>query len=273
MSKDVSRLSILIAGYGIVGKNIHKFLLSRKDYVDMEIVTYDIDKTSGADVTHVENHFDYAFICVDTPMKSNGEADMSQVINVLTTLRDKVDMFILKSTIPVGSTRWLHDMLNIDIVFSPEYFGRTVHANLNTQAFEILGGPSKTVNKIASLYQKLYTGATQFFYVSYEEAEMVKYMENSFLATKVTFCNDFYRLCEALENVEYNKVREMFVADSRVNPSHTFIYPETPYYNSHCLNKDVPAIVSTAKELGINTLLDQVVKLNDLRKKENSLHI
>lgn len=72
-------------------------------------------------------------------------------------------------------------------------------------------------------------------------AELVKYMENSYLATKVTFCNAFYRIAEHY-NINYEDVRELVTLDPRIDASHTFVYRDHPYYDSHCLNKDVRAI-------------------------------
>ena len=66
-------------------------------------------------------------------------------------------------------------------------------------------------------------------------------MSNSFLATKVSFCNQFYNLCQKY-NVSYEELRELFTLDERVNNSHTFVYKNKPYWNTHCLNKDVSYI-------------------------------
>ena len=41
--------------------------------------------------------------------------------------------------------------------------------------------------------------------------------------------------------MEYEDVRNIFIKDSRINASLTFVYEETPYYDSHCFNKDIPA--------------------------------
>ena len=63
-------------------------------------------------------------------------------------------------------------------------------------------------------------------------------MENSYLATKVSFCQQFYNLAEQI-GVDYEELRELFILDPRVNPSHTFVYRDKPYWDTVCLNKDV----------------------------------
>lgn len=87
-------------------------------------------------------------------------------------------------------------------------------------------------------------------------------MENSFLATKVSFCQAFYNICEDI-GIEYDELRELFILDPRINPAHTFVYKDTSYWDSHCLNKDVPAI---AEQFNVE-LLKKVIEFNNNQKK------
>ena len=87
---------------------------------------------------------------------------------------------------------------------------------------------------------------------------MAKFMENAWLAAKVSFCNQFYRACKQ-EGIHYEELRELFVLDPRVNPSHTFVYEKKPYWDSHCLNKDVPAV---AYQYDMQLLKD-IIKFNE----------
>jgi UDP-glucose 6-dehydrogenase len=90
-------------------------------------------------------------------------------------------------------------------------------------------------------------------------------MENSYLAMKVSFCNQFFDIAEHA-GVNYEELRELFIMDPRVNPSHTFVYRDKPYWDSHCLNKDVPAI---AEEYDA-TLLKSLIEYNNSRKYSES---
>lgn len=83
-------------------------------------------------------------------------------------------------------------------------------------------------------------------------------MENSFLAMKVSFCVQFFKIAQEI-GVDYEQMREIFVADPRINPSHTFVYADTPYWSSHCLNKDVTAIAATHYA----PLLDSIIEFNE----------
>lgn len=74
-------------------------------------------------------------------------------------------------------------------------------------------------------------------------------MENSYLAAKVTFCNEFYEIASALD-VDYNELRELWLADSRIEKTHTFVYPDERGFGGKCLPKDVSAIFMWMKKSG-----------------------
>ena len=84
-------------------------------------------------------------------------------------------------------------------------------------------------------------------------------MENCWIATKVTFCNEFADIAKKFD-ISYSELRECWIADKRVSPSHTLVYPEQPFYNSHCLNKDIPALIYMCEQEGIETPLIKAVK-------------
>lgn len=83
---------------------------------------------------------------------------------------------------------------------------------------------------------------------------------------KVSFCIEFYNIAEKL-GVNYEDLRELFILDPRVNPAHTFVYRDHPYYDSHCLNKDIPAIA----EFSNSEFLQYIIDNNERAKKEVKL--
>ena len=87
-------------------------------------------------------------------------------------------------------------------------------------------------------------------------------MENCFLATKVTFCNEFAEIAKEF-GICYEQLREIFIMDERVGSSHTFVFNDQPYYDSICLNKDIPALI---KQSSNALLMTQVNDINNLRK-------
>ena len=111
--------------------------------------------------------------------------------------------------------------------------------------------------KVQQLLQNVYDGRHVFRIVDSKTAELAKYMENAFLATKVSFCGQFWLIANEI-GVNYEELRECFVLDPRAGKSHTFVYDDKPYWQSHCLDKDVPAVAENYKA----RLLQSVVEFN-----------
>ena len=242
--------SVLIIGYGIVGHNLEKELNDLKPDI--------VDKYKPQFNTMKPIHYDIGFICVDTPL-NNGELNISEVENCIKEY--DCEIYCIKSTCPVGTVEYIKNITNKKIVFSPEYYGSTKHCSNYKFDFTILGGDKEDCQEIIQILLPCYDGRHQFKIVEPKLAELVKFMENSFLATKVSFCHSFFNVCEEL-GLSYEELRELFILDPRVNPSHTFVYKDTPYWDSHCLNKDVPSI---ANQFNMK-LIKNVIDFNDKQK-------
>ena len=219
------------------------------------------------------NKCDVAFICVPTPANDDGSCDVSIVDDILN--RVNTDLIILRSTVPIFYTETKVKELNKKIVFQPEYYGETVDhpfAKLQDRKWLTLGGEEEAVNKAIEVYQTVYNSNIQIIQVKSREAELAKYMENSFLATKVIFCNEFYDIAEKLD-INYNKVREAFAIDPRIGYSHTFVYKNNRGYKGSCLPKDISSIRYQAKQNNIDTtLLNAVVNKNKTYEEINEEH-
>lgn len=258
--------NVLICGNGIVGKNIHSIFPWADLYdLDDNEKNYYIINGERVDAECYCKRYQFAFICVPTPPKNDtGKCDTSFVEDVLSKV--DAEVYIIKSTVPPGTTERLSKEFAKRIIFSPEYQGNTQHANIEYN-FVILGGNKLTTAAVAQLYQYAYTAGIKIHFTDSITAELCKYMENSFLATKVVFCNEFYRIAKNL-GVQYEELRELFVADPRVNPSHTFVYSEYPYYDSKCFNKDLPALYAEMAERGYAPeLLKMIWQRNEDFKK------
>lgn len=143
------------------------------------------------------NQCDVVFVCVPTPMKEDGSCDVSIVESVLKWVNATV--IVLRSTVPVGFTETQSKKLNKKIVFQPEYYGETVahpFADLRYRQWITLGGNSEDIELVVEAYQTVYTSEVLINIVDAKTAELAKYMENCYLAAKVTFCNEFYDLAK-----------------------------------------------------------------------------
>ena len=250
--------NILIIGYGVVGKNLEK---------ELEKLSPDIlDKYKPEANRLSHSHYDIAFICVNTPFSKENHCDYSEVVNAINENKDRMKeegIFVIKSTILPGTTDKIKEETNQKVIFSPEYYGETQHNKNYNFDFTILGGDKEHCIKAIQVLQEVYDGRNRFRITDSKTAELVKYMENAWLATKVSFCSQFFEIAQK-EGVIYEELRELFILDPRVNPSHTFISRDHPYWESHCLDKDVPAIALSEDA----ELLKAVIEFNENKKME-----
>lgn len=254
-------IKILICGYGNIGKHIKKEFEKLSD----SIVIYDKYKEPYNNHALLNENYDYAFVCVPTEMNEDGSANTIEVEWIVDKLN--AETIIIRSAIPVGTCE---KMGKENVVISPEYYGTTQHS-LDSPNFAILGGNRDYASKVVQLYSKVKNGSFRFIFTDYKTAELAKYMENCWLATKVTFCNEFASIAERF-GINYEELRECFIADERVNPSHTFVYKDKPYYDSHCLNKDIPALISFCENNGIQSdLMKSVHNINQKKKTQNNI--
>jgi len=215
------------------------------------------------------------FICVPTPMRSDGTCDLSIVESVVMEAdqaaadveawhrsQESYDgtpfarrVLVIKSTIPPGTTKRLNDKCKHTIVcFNPEFLTeRTYIDDFKNQDRIILGGPHEGTAVLKQLYQKTYPNVPTTK-TSSTIAEMIKYVTNCFLATKVSFANEIAQICDKLD-IDYDKVVEYATKDKRLGTSHWAV----PGHDGHlgfggsCFCKDINALMSLAKELGVKT--------------------
>ena len=94
-------------------------------------------------------------------------------------------------------------------------------------------------------------------------AALTKYMENNFFAMKVTFCNEWYDIAKQY-GVDYNELRECWLADTRINRNHTLVFPKDRGYGGKCFPKDVKGIIKDVEKLGYSAdLMKSVDNVNE----------
>ena len=245
---------VSVIGYGHVGTIMNELF--------PDAVIYDEPK--GIGTREEVNNCDFAFVCVPTPKAEDGSCDTSIVDDVLSWLEPK-KCIILRSTVPVGYTDWKSVTLNKHIIFQPEYYGETprhIFADPHNRSWITLGGIEQDTVEVAKLYQKVFTSELIINQVDSDTAELAKYMENCFYAVKVTFCNQFYDYANAV-GIDYNKLRETWLLDPRINRSHTFVYEDNRGYGGSCLPKDMAAMIKLGDDDGVDmSLLKAVEEIN-----------
>ena len=240
--------SIGIIGQGFVGNAIYQKF---KNY--FSVLTYDLDKSKRTTETLVEvvKASNVVFVCVPTPMKrSDGSCDISIVHSVLKEINsiDKDVVVVIKSTIPPTTTeKFNNEFKNITIVFNPEFL---TEANAVQDSKIILGGPRNGTTLLKQIYGLVFP-STPIIKTGSTHAEMVKYFTNTFLATKVSFANEMYEICNKLD-LDYDKVIEYATYDARLGKSHWSVPgPDGDLgFGGHCFPKDLSAILRLAEDLG-----------------------
>lgn len=252
-------MKIAIIGMGHVGKNMRDLFAPHAG-----LVTF--DQADGTDYPHGElSSCDFAVVCVDTPPGPGGEGDITNVTDAVSRL--PVDRILLKSTVPPGTTDLLSDTTGKQICFSPEYVGESSYYNpyctdAASVPFVVLGGPPEIRRWFIDALLPVLGPVKTYFQCTAVEAEIIKYMENSFFATKIAFVNEFWEICRRL-GADFHSVREGWLLDPRVEPSHTAVFAEQRGFGGKCLPKDLSAIVAAARQAGyVPALLEQVITSN-----------
>jgi UDPglucose 6-dehydrogenase len=202
---------------------------------------------------------DFIFVALPTPMKENGEQDISYIENFFSNigLYNTDAVFILKSTVLPGTTKQLIDKHKFNIVFCPEFLTeKTAKLDMLTQSRIVIGGNAQHTEKVLELFKARF-GQKHYVLTDSTTAEFIKYMANTFLAVKVSVVNEFYRMSEAL-GADWNKALEGFVSDPRIGNSHTQVpgHDGKLGFGGTCFPKDINALITMGKELGVdmNTL-------------------
>ena len=262
-----------IIGQGFVGNAVYQKF---KNYYD--VLTYDLDD-SKCNSTFRKLSRDCAtiFICLPTPMDEGGRCNVSIVELELVGLNshniERKKNIVIKSTVSPGTTeRWNRQYKNLNIVFNPEFLTeRNAVDDYENQKRIILGGPRPTTTEIKQIFSKVFPKA-HIIKTDSTHAEMVKYLTNSFLATKVSFANEMYQICEGLD-VDYDKVIEYATQDERLGDSHWNVPgPDGDFgYGGHCFPKDVKALMVVAEDMDIIPLMLAAtdVKNNEVRKNRD----
>jgi UDPglucose 6-dehydrogenase len=254
-------MDIGIVGYGVVGRALAR-LFRRCDAHRVHIYDKNIQEYSSQQRLAVLDQSDIVFIAVPTPYDLEQHAcDTSIVATMVRTISAPM---CIKSTVPPGTTDDLIRSTGKSIAVSPEYVGESLgHPWLEVYdcGFVIFGGSATASAHARQAYASASPVALNFVETSARAAELVKYMENSFLATKVAFMNQFYDLATAA-GVDFAEARKLFLLDCRVGDSHSTVTPERGF-GGKCLPKDIQSIVAWAEPAGGAPLLEAVLQYND----------
>jgi UDPglucose 6-dehydrogenase len=261
-------MNIGVIGQGFVGGAVYQGM---KNYLD--VFTFDINgNCTESSLFNLIEKVDMTFLCLPTPMRKSGECDLSIVRNCLSqvdmivkSLNKKDFIVIIKSTIPPGTTDKLNkENENLNIVFNPEFLTEANAVDdYKNQNRIIVGGDRPYSSQVKKVFEKVFP-KVPIIKTSSTIAEMIKYVTNTFLATKVSFANEMYQICEGLD-IDYDKVIEYARYDDRLGSSHWSVPgPDGDFgYGGHCFPKDVAALKYVADEMNVSsTMLSATMNKN-----------
>jgi len=227
------------------------------------------------------------FVCVGTPPSPDGPPNLSDLAAVAAVIADNLDrhhVIVTKSTVPVGTGRWLTSLIEdrtngsalagerFSIVSNPEFLreGNAVQDFLHPDRVVVGSDDADARRLVVEAYRPILEQAipgdaghrdpVPLVLTGLATAEMTKYASNSFLATKVSFANEIARLCEFV-GADVTEVLAAIGLDARIGGRYL---DAGVGWGGSCLGKDLAALVSTASEYGYHPrLLDAVRAVNE----------
>ncbi len=280
-------------GHNVIGMDIDKIkvdLINKgkapivekdlEDYISRNVKEGRLKATTS--LKEAIDNSDITIISVGTPSETNGNINLKYIKEAAKAigekLKEKNDFHIvsMRSTVLPGTGK------NVVIPIIEKISGKKAGVDFGyvsnpeflreSTAIWDFYNPPKTVvgatdEKSYETFKKLYSFLNApYFEVEIEVAEMIKYADNSWHATKVTFANEIGMICKKL-NIDSHKVMDVFCADTKLNISTYYLKPGFAFGGS-CLPKDVRAITYKAKSLDANTpLLNSLMPSNEFQIK------
>jgi UDPglucose 6-dehydrogenase len=221
------------------------------------------------------------FIAVDTPTTSNGSADTAQVENVAQILAHYLQHYcviVTKSTVPVGTTERLAQIINqvlekrqvninFDVVSNPEFLkeGNAIQDFMKPDRVIIGVKNGRSAAIMKTIYAPFMLNHERLLVMDIPSAELSKYVANAMLATRISFMNEIANLCEKL-GADVNWIRKAIGSDERIG--NKFLYPG-PGFGGSCLPKDIKALISQARTFEIELSILKAVQ--DINYRQKSL--
>ncbi|TCO71034.1 UDP-glucose dehydrogenase family protein [Marinisporobacter balticus] len=222
------------------------------------------------DLQETVNQSDILFIAVGTPPNDDGGVDMTQINEVICQLSKFIHdykIIINKSTVPVGTQKYIKELLvqkgvsekNFDVVSNPEFLreGKAIFDFLHGDKI-VIGSDSQ---KLKEILEKLYAPFhIEMIFTTPETAELIKYASNAFLSTKISFINEIANLCNKV-GADIDTISYALGLDKRISPQ--FLKAGIGFGGS-CFPKDTKALIKIAKTHGCDLkIVKSAVAVNE----------
>lgn len=248
-----------IIGRGFVGTAV-EFGFSAQTGCNAEIRAY--DKNPSKSIHTLEetvNESDFIFLSVPTPSNPDGSMHLGILESALKDIESvnkrNGNIILIRSTVIPGTTEMLaKKFTKLNIVFNPEFLTeRSAKFDFINQSRFVLGGRKRNTAKVAELFKWRFGNSIPCIETNFQTAEMVKYMNNCFFATKVSFLNEMRQVSDEC-GVDWDMAVEGFVRDGRVGHSHMNVpgHDGKWGFGGSCFPKDMLAMISFGKKLDVD---------------------
>tara|TARA_B100001094_G_scaffold68326_1_gene64610 strand:+ start:1285 stop:2166 length:882 start_codon:yes stop_codon:yes gene_type:complete len=251
--------TIGIVGRGFVGSAV-EFGFSAQTGCDAQVKIYDKDPLKSIHtLEETVNKSDFIFLSVPTPSNLDGSMHLGVLESALQEIQSvnkrKDNIILIRSTvIPGTTTKLCKKFKKLNIVFNPEFLTeRSAKFDFINQSRFILGGRKRNTARVAELYRWRFGDSVPCIETNFETAEMIKYMNNCFFATKVSFLNEMRQIADK-SSIDWDLAVEGFVRDGRIGHSHLAVPgPDGRYgFGGSCFPKDVQAMINFGEQLNLN---------------------
>ena len=202
------------------------------------------------------------------------ESVIKSISEVLKDLTIKPSI-ILKSTVLPGTTintvkpilekSGSQEGLDYNLLSNPEFLreGSAINDTVYPHVIVIGGENLESRKKLLQFYKKIYSKKQEFVETNNTTAEMIKYANNAFLATKISFINSLANICQNVSGTNVDDVAKVMGMDPRISK---LFLKAGPGYGGSCFPKDVQALISFSKSIGYNPELLEAVQSNNKKQ-------
>jgi UDPglucose 6-dehydrogenase len=257
-------INIGIIGNGFVGKATALFAS-----VCVKVLIYDIDPDKccppGTTLKQICDKCDLIFICVPTPVKTNGECYLNIVESVVKSIRKEHKTrasIVLRSTVPPGTCK------RLKVHHMPEFLRELTWAQDFRETTQWVIGSFKPDPIFTKRITNLLQGAVrdknvksnEIYWGTSTETELVKYTRNAFLATKLSFFNEIEEYARKI-HVNYDWLRELITVDPRIGGGHTRVPGSDGLrgFGGTCFPKDLTTLETEMKKVGMKPIITKAV--------------
>jgi len=240
-------------------------------------------------IEYAVNNCDLIFVTVGTPMTSDGNIDLRIILNAckkigeaLLKTQNKPDIIIKSTVIPGTTINKIKRKLELKslkkegegftLITNPEFLreGRAIEDTKNPHLIIIGTSRKKSAEKLKNFYEKIYGKKIPIIITNNTTAEIIKYANNSFLATKISFINNIANLCQTLPGTNVDIVAKAIGIDPRIGQQ---FLNACPGYGGSCLPKDVQAMMIFQKNLGEESVLLNAVHQTNILQIDKIINL